>query len=63
MKSEKTEDVSKIGVENYGSLFTSFVLENRLYEAIHPSIFSGLQPWVSLGLLNNHSPLLSVFRG
>ena len=27
-----------------------------------PSILSALQPWVSLGLLNNQSPLLSVFR-
>ena len=27
-----------------------------------PSFLSALQPWVSLGLLNNQSPLLSVFR-
>jgi hypothetical protein len=28
---------------------------------LHPSILSALQPWVSLGLLNNQSPLLSIF--
>jgi len=28
----------------------------------HPSFLAALQPWVSLGLLNIQSPLLSVFR-
>ena len=28
---------------------------------IHPSILSALQPWVSLGFLNNQPPLLSIF--
>ena len=30
------------------------------FTSVHPSI-SALQPWVSLGLRNNQSPLLSVF--
>jgi len=29
---------------------------------IHPSILSALQSWVSLGLFNNQSPLLSIFH-
>ena len=29
---------------------------------LHPFILSALQPWVSLGLLNNQSPLLSVLH-
>ena len=28
----------------------------------YPSILSALQPWVSLGLLTNQTPFLSVFR-
>ena len=30
--------------------------------SFHPSFLSVLQPWVSLGLLNNQSPYLAVFH-
>jgi len=29
---------------------------------VHPSILLALQPWVSLGLLDNQSPLLPILR-
>ena len=31
-------------------------------ESIHPAILLALQPWVSLGLLDNQSPLLPILR-
>jgi len=32
------------------------------WNSIHPSILLALQPWVSLGLLDNQSPLLPILR-
>jgi hypothetical protein len=39
-----------------------YVSSDYLLIYIHPSILSALQPWVSLGLLNNQPSLLFVFR-
>ena len=37
-------------------------LDMRLYRKQWTSFLSALQPWVSFGLLNNHSPSLSIFH-
>ena len=38
------------------------VLKNEISQIFFPSFLSALQPWVSLGLLNNQSPFLSTFQ-
>ena len=42
--------------------WTKSILSFVLFLDILPSFLSALQPWVTLGLLSNQSPLLSVFR-
>jgi hypothetical protein len=47
---------------NLRNKLTTVLLNLTPNDTQYPSILSALQAWVSLGLLNNHSPLLSVFR-
>ena len=53
------------GACGFHSMWAKCWLANQLlavYEALHPSILLALQPWVSLGLLDNQSPLLPILR-